>query len=208
MPPRGRRPGSSPGTPRSGWKSRSRSERFRSLLGLRRFFGVAEKDTLEAMLAESATNQQDVTDQLGYQVRKAVEVLIRSLDRADQDHGRALLLQGLAGAAVRGGADGDDAAGVPLLGRGEGAAAAGRPALRPELCRLDLACPVARGGRPAWRGGPGTAARRLVPAAEHVPGRLQRHRPRAAEPPSLRRTPLRPGSVPVPGRTTREDLVA
>jgi hypothetical protein len=64
---------------------------FRSLLGLRRFFGVAEKDTLEAMLAESATNQQDVTDQLGYQVRKAVEVLIRSLDRADQDHGRALL---------------------------------------------------------------------------------------------------------------------
>jgi hypothetical protein len=64
---------------------------FRSLLGLRRFFGVADKDTLEAMLAESATNQQDVTDQLGYQVRKAVEVLIRSLDRADQDHGRALL---------------------------------------------------------------------------------------------------------------------
>ena len=64
---------------------------FRSLLSLRRFFGVAEKDTLEAMLAESATNQQDVTDQLGYQVRKAVEVLIRSLDRADQDHGRALL---------------------------------------------------------------------------------------------------------------------
>ena len=64
---------------------------FRSLLGLRRFFGVAEKDTLESMLAESATNQQDVTDQLGYQVRKAVEVLIRSLDRADQDHGRALL---------------------------------------------------------------------------------------------------------------------
>ncbi|WP_435017954.1 Eco57I restriction-modification methylase domain-containing protein [Tundrisphaera sp. TA3] len=64
---------------------------FRSLLGLRRFFGVAEKDTPEAMLAESATNQQDVTDQLGDQVRKAVEVLIRSLDRADQDHGRKLL---------------------------------------------------------------------------------------------------------------------
>jgi hypothetical protein len=64
---------------------------FRSLLGLRRFFGVAEKDTLESMLAESATNQQDVTDQLGNQVRKAVEILIRSLDRADQDHGRVLL---------------------------------------------------------------------------------------------------------------------
>ena len=28
---------------------------------------------------------------LGYQVRKAVEVLIQSLDKADQDHGRKLL---------------------------------------------------------------------------------------------------------------------
>ena len=64
---------------------------FRSLLGVRRFFGVADDETLEAMLAESATNQQEVTDQLGYQVRRAVEVLIQSLDRADQDHGRELL---------------------------------------------------------------------------------------------------------------------
>ena len=43
------------------------------------------------MLAESATHQQEVTDQLGLQVRRAVEVLIQSLDRADQDHGRELL---------------------------------------------------------------------------------------------------------------------
>ena len=64
---------------------------FRSLLGVHRFFGVAEDETLEAMLKESAANQQEVTDQLGYQVRKAVEVLIQSLDRADQDHGRELL---------------------------------------------------------------------------------------------------------------------
>src|SRR6266542_1256146 len=64
---------------------------FRSLLGLHRFFGVDEKETLEALLKKSAANQQEVTDQLGYQVRKAVEVLIQSLDRADQDHGRELL---------------------------------------------------------------------------------------------------------------------
>jgi hypothetical protein len=64
---------------------------FRSLLSMERFFGVADKDTLEAMLAESAQNQQEVTDQLGYQVRQAVEVLIQSLDQADQDHGRELL---------------------------------------------------------------------------------------------------------------------
>jgi hypothetical protein len=64
---------------------------FRSLLSMERFFGVAEKDTLEAMLAESALNQQEVTDQLGYQVRQAVEVLIQSLDQADQEYGRELL---------------------------------------------------------------------------------------------------------------------
>src|SRR5262245_35466549 len=64
---------------------------FRTLLSARRFFNVAEDETLAAMLAESAQNQQEVTDQLGYQVRKAVEALIQSLDRADQDHGRQLL---------------------------------------------------------------------------------------------------------------------
>jgi hypothetical protein len=64
---------------------------FRSLLSANRFFNVPDDQTLEALLAKSASNQQEVTDQLGYQVRKAVEVLIYSLDRADQDFGRELL---------------------------------------------------------------------------------------------------------------------
>jgi hypothetical protein len=64
---------------------------FCSLLGVRRFFNVADDETLEAMLKESANYQNEVTDQLGLQVRRAVEVLIQSLDRADQDHGRSLL---------------------------------------------------------------------------------------------------------------------
>lgn len=64
---------------------------FISLLGLRRFFGVPDAETLEALLAKSAQNQQEVTEQLGYQVRSAVEILIRSLDKADQDRGRKLL---------------------------------------------------------------------------------------------------------------------
>ncbi len=64
---------------------------FRSLLGTPRFFAVGDDETLEAMLAESAENQQEVTDQLGYQVRRAVEVLVQTIDRADQDRGRALL---------------------------------------------------------------------------------------------------------------------
>lgn len=64
---------------------------FRTLLGVRRFFSAADDGTLEAMLAESAKNQQEVTDRLGYQVRRAVEVFVQVLDRADQDHGRTLL---------------------------------------------------------------------------------------------------------------------
>ena len=64
---------------------------FRSLLSVERFFGVSDDQTLEALLKKSASNQQEVTDQLGYQVRRAVEVLIHSLDRADQDFGRELL---------------------------------------------------------------------------------------------------------------------
>lgn len=63
---------------------------FRSLLSGHRFFVVAADETLEAMLAESAVNQQEVTEQLGYQVRQAVEVLVESIDKADQDLGREL----------------------------------------------------------------------------------------------------------------------
>src|SRR5512135_716656 len=64
---------------------------FRSLLGVHRFFSVPADETLEALLAESASNQQEVTDRLGYQVREAVEVIIWSLDKIDQDEGRKLL---------------------------------------------------------------------------------------------------------------------
>jgi hypothetical protein len=64
---------------------------FEALLGVRRFFAVAETDTVEALLDESVAFQQEVTDQLGYQVRRAVEVLVQALDRADLDRNRELL---------------------------------------------------------------------------------------------------------------------
>ena len=60
---------------------------FRSLLGRHRFFAVGEDETLEALLTNSRENQHEVTDQLGLQVRRAVEMLVRTLDRADQDLG-------------------------------------------------------------------------------------------------------------------------
>ncbi|WP_026604317.1 Eco57I restriction-modification methylase domain-containing protein [Methylomonas sp. 11b] len=64
---------------------------FHSLLSIRRFFGVAEGSTLQAMLKESAQDQQEVTDQLGYQVREAVEVLVQSFDALDKESNRVLL---------------------------------------------------------------------------------------------------------------------
>lgn len=65
---------------------------FYSVLQARRFFGVAEGQTLEAMLKSSAENQQEVTDRLGYQVRKALEVFVQTLDRIDKDRNRNLLV--------------------------------------------------------------------------------------------------------------------
>jgi hypothetical protein len=64
---------------------------FRSLLGVARFFGVDDAQTLEALLVASLTDQQEVTEQLGYQVRQAVEVLVQALDRIDRDRHRSLL---------------------------------------------------------------------------------------------------------------------
>ena len=64
---------------------------FGSLLGVRRFFSVEDAQTLEALLVESLNDQQEVTDQLGYQVRRAVEVLVQAIDRIDQDRDRTLL---------------------------------------------------------------------------------------------------------------------
>jgi len=63
---------------------------FQSLLGIRRFYGKPE-ETLEPLLEESLEYQEEVTNTLGEQVRRAVEVLVQSLDKADQDRNRELL---------------------------------------------------------------------------------------------------------------------
>lgn len=63
---------------------------FVHLLGVRRFF-VDESERLPALFDRSLKFQDEVTDALGEQVRRAVEVLIQSLDKADQDRDRELL---------------------------------------------------------------------------------------------------------------------
>ena len=64
---------------------------FVNLLGIRRFF-VDTSEQLPALFDESLKLQDEVTDELGEQVRRAVEVLIQRLDRADVDLNRELLV--------------------------------------------------------------------------------------------------------------------
>lgn len=63
---------------------------FQSLLGVRRWFGPPA-EALDALLDESLKYQEEVTDTLGEQVRRATEVLIQALDKADEDRNRELL---------------------------------------------------------------------------------------------------------------------
>ncbi|HRW07274.1 MAG TPA: hypothetical protein P5121_19355, partial [Caldilineaceae bacterium] len=64
---------------------------FCSLFRARRFFGVDNSATIEALLAASANDQHEVTDQLGYQVRHAVELLVQAMDLADRKSDGILL---------------------------------------------------------------------------------------------------------------------
>ncbi len=63
---------------------------FQSLFAVRRWFGPKE-EALPAMLEESLQHHEEVTDTLGEQVKRAVEVLVQCLDKADQDRNRELL---------------------------------------------------------------------------------------------------------------------
>ncbi len=72
------------------WQEPVTFKAFVSLLGVRRCFG-AEDQRLDRLLEKSVAFQEEVTDTLGEQVRRAVEVLIQALGRADQDRNGELL---------------------------------------------------------------------------------------------------------------------
>ena len=63
---------------------------FVSLLEVRRCFGPPDAN-LGSLFRQSLEHQDEVTDTLGEQVRRAVEVLVQALDRADLDRDRELL---------------------------------------------------------------------------------------------------------------------
>jgi len=64
---------------------------FCCLLGARRFFAVSEPETLSGLFERSSDDEREVTDQLGRQVRRAVELLVSALDRADREASGELL---------------------------------------------------------------------------------------------------------------------
>ena len=76
---------------------------FVSLLSAKRFFAVGPHDTIESLLAESATAQEVVADQLGRQVRSAVELLVAAISRANRERSGSLL-EGLDGPTIYAGA--------------------------------------------------------------------------------------------------------
>jgi hypothetical protein len=58
---------------------------FAALLCRHRFFGVAEAESLPALLKASRSRQSDVTEALAIQVFAALEALLGGFDRADRD---------------------------------------------------------------------------------------------------------------------------
>jgi len=72
------------------WQEPVTFRAFVSLLGVRRFYGPVE-ERIDRLLERSLSEHHEVTDTLGEQVRRAVEVLIQSLGRADEDRNGQLL---------------------------------------------------------------------------------------------------------------------
>lgn len=70
---------------------REHLDAFTSLLDVSRFFAAAPENRLDALFRESASAQAELTDQLGKQVRRAAELLVAAISRADRAHGGTLL---------------------------------------------------------------------------------------------------------------------
>ena len=66
---------------------------FCALLNKERFFAVVDEETTEKLLERSRQDEHEVTDQLGYQVRTAVELFVNCLERADRGSNERLLLE-------------------------------------------------------------------------------------------------------------------
>jgi len=64
---------------------------FVALLGVERTIGSSDENRLEALFERSASASHELTDQLGLQVRQAVERLVKGVDAIDRARNRQLL---------------------------------------------------------------------------------------------------------------------
>jgi hypothetical protein len=64
---------------------------FTELLGEARFFAGPKTGTILQLVRQSRIRQADVADRLGQQVREALDILVRDLDRIDYENGGELL---------------------------------------------------------------------------------------------------------------------
>ena len=72
---------------------------FREFLGADRIFGDPA-ETLERLIERSAKDQNELTDQLGLQVREAIELLVQAIDDADRADRGGRLLAGVSDQAL------------------------------------------------------------------------------------------------------------
>ena len=167
---------------------------FVNLLGIRRFF-VDDSERLPSLLDESLKLQEEVTDALGEQVRRAVEVLVQRLDRADLDLNRELLV-GVEPTEIYEAALTVMMRIVFLLSAEE----RGLLLLDDEAYQTNYAVStLAHAASGRIRGNPRTTAGRLVAVARDLSGRVRRHRTRGAETARTRRITVRSRPLPLPG---------
>ena len=178
---------------------------FAALLHARQLVGGRAEDRLAQLFAESVAAAEEITESLGVQVRRAVELLVEAFsESARRCSGRGCPRAAARRPArrLRGRRHGDDAGRVPALRRGTRAAAA-----RAAVCRgLRPHGPARRPRRAGPARGRGGARRHVLhvaPAARDVAGAVPRGDVRGPAPAGLRRLALRPGPVPVPAPAHR-----
>ena len=176
---------------------------LRSLLGARRLFGVDDPETLDGLFERSRDDEREVTDQLGLQTRRAVELLVSAFDRADRDTGGKLLEHVPEYRALRGGARRRHADHLPARRRGARALPRRRPLGR-QLRDHTASRPTGRTCRPRNARSARPALRRMAATACDVPRRPRRRRAQPRPHARLRRRPLRSRPLPVP-RGRRHD---
>ena len=180
-------------------------QRVRRTAQRRRLIGGKPEDRLTELFGESVAAAEEITEALGTQVRRAVELLVQAFSEAALDAAAAASPTRCPPTArrhLRGRGHGDDAGGVPAVRRGTRPAAA-EPAVRHGL-RHQRRARRPRPARPRRRRrSPRRHAPDLAPAARHLARRstAARRSRTCGCPPTAARCSTRPASRSSPPAT-------